>query len=214
MPVDESQSGATEEIEDYGIMPLVEIDNLADVINDRLVGEYIGAFDWNYIVETTENSDVDYANFGSNMWDYLATLVPAGEDWIMIGGLESSVYIIYGDEVEYDPETMHIGGTGRVIFIEHSWGDVSGTTRRDFTPVFWQLDYGEIPIDLDPSLQYSHVAESNGVAVYPIPFGSYEGMMHLDTQAYNQTYMLGLIACVVLVCYLIGSVFRWVYARK
>lgn len=195
-------------------MPLVNLDNLADVVGGRLVGEYIGAFDWNYIVETTENSNVDYANFGSNMWDYLATLVPPGEDWIMIGGLESSVYIIYGDDVEYDPETMHIGGTGRVIFIEHSWGDVSGTTRRDFTPVFWKLDYGDIPIDLDPSLQYSNISQSGNVEVYPIPFGSYDGMIHLDTQAYNQTYMLGLAIMVALCMSIIGRLFTWVNRKR
>lgn len=208
---DEQQSGGQAILtSEFDLMPLVDLDNLADVVSGTLQGEYIGAFDWNYYVETTENNNVDFVSFGSNLWEYLATLVPPGEQWIMLGGLESSVYIIYGDDIEYDPDTMHIGGVGRVIFIEHSWGDVSGNNRRDFTPVIWKLDYGEIPIDLDPSLQYTDTSQSGNVAVYPVPFGSFEGMIHLDTAEYAQTYMIGLVVMVVACMYIIGRLFRWV----
>lgn len=206
MPVDESQSGAIEEQQEFDLMPLVNLSNLADVVSGTLQGEYIGAFDWCYYSLTNQDY---YTTYGSNLWEHIATLIPAGEDYIILGGSESSVYLLWGDGIIYNEDTYAITGRANVTIIEHSWGDVAGADRLDFPLTLWKCDYGELNLNLTAASQWDNMGTLVG-----IPFGSFDGMMHLDTQAYNQTYMLGLIACVVLVCYLIGSVFRWVYARK
>lgn len=193
MPVDESQSGMDWY---YNVMPLempVGNEPIVTCNSSSCTGVYLGSSDLAQALDT-------------DTWNYMASLVPYGESWIIIGSEDASGFVIYGDNVNYSQSTGVISGRGTVVEVYYAFA-TWGTSSVGDQLSYWYKKHGDnVSLNIRPA--------QTTAGVKALPAGSFDGLIDLDTSPSMTNFLLPFVLIVVLAMYISGKLFDWVMRRE